>query len=254
MFLVLCYNSDMPEILKSKLLSAFPEIEHGTYRGTYGPYFNRNVKLNRMFIDEKALFKSMNLPEGHSLVVSEQEHTDNIFIVREDPKGILKVSNNDAVITNQKNVHLLTYTADCLPILIYDPVKKVIAAIHSGWKGVMNQIAIKTIFNMENEFGSDRKDVVVYIGPSIGSCCYAAKTPERFEKFKKYKNGGEEKDGMYYINLWGAIEEDLLEFGIKKENIEISEICTMCNSDKFASHYFEGDKRITTNMTTIAMI
>src|SRR3989344_696207 len=108
--------------LKSKLLSKYPEIEHWTYRGPRAPYFSRDIETGKINIDEVALFENMKLPAGHSLVVGAQEHTNNIFVVQDKIDGVLKIPDTDALITNLKNTHLLVYTADCLPILFFDPV------------------------------------------------------------------------------------------------------------------------------------
>ena len=245
----------MKKLLKSKLLSQYPEIDHGIWRGPRAPYFRRDLEKNHIIIDENALFKSLNLPAGHSLVVGEQEHTDEVFVVRDKVDRVLKIQDTDALITNHKNVHLLVYTADCMPILMYDPVKKVIAAAHSGWKGTVNKIAVKVIKKMEEEFGTKRQDVIVYIGPSIGPCCYKGNDPIRFELFKKYKNAVTPLgNGESSLNLWGAAEDDLIEFGVPVEHIENAQVCTFENGDKFASHRREQEKRVTTNMTTITMV
>ncbi|MDD5731670.1 MAG: polyphenol oxidase family protein, partial [Patescibacteria group bacterium] len=153
----------MDKPLQSKLLSQFPEINQGTY--VYGPPFKVNVKFN---INQNKLFKSLGLTGKDSLFIGLQEHTDNVFVVKNKTKiGELKmIPNTDALATNQKSVYLAVYTADCLPVFIYDPIEKVIAIAHAGWKGVLNKIVIKAIEKMEKEFGSNRKDVLISVGPS----------------------------------------------------------------------------------------
>ncbi|MDD5732099.1 MAG: laccase domain-containing protein, partial [Patescibacteria group bacterium] len=96
--------------------------------------------------------------------------------------------------------------------------------------------------------------VLISVGPSIGPCCYDHKTPERFDLFKKYKDGAIKHDGKLFINLWDAIEQDLLEFGILPENFENPRVCTGCRNNGFASHHIEGDQRKTSNVSVIGMV
>ena len=241
----------MTDFEKSKLLSQFPEIKHGTY--VYSPRFIIDGKLTA---DRDQLFKKLGLKEDDSLFMGILKHTDNVFVIKEKTgNGLLtKIPETDSLITNQKSVYLISYTADCLPIFIFDPIKKVVAMVHAGWKGVLNKIALKTITEMEDEFGSKREDVLVYIGPAIGPCCYDDKTPEKFEMFKKYKNATEKRDGKYFIDIKSAAKQDLLEFGILPDHLEISEICTGCRDNTFASHHIEGAERTASNLSVIALV
>lgn len=241
----------MSKYLKSKLLSEFAEIHHGTY--VYSPPFKKEGKFN---VDRDKLYKALDLDKKDSLFMGIQEHTDDIFVVKEPIHDgqIHMIPSNDALITNQKSIPLIVYTADCLPIFIYDPIKKVVAIAHAGWKGVLEKIAVKTIKKMEKEFGSKRKNVLVYVGPSIGPCCYDHATSGRSDLFKKYKEGEEERDGVFFINLWDALEQDLLEFGLPPENLENPRICTGCQKDGFASHHVEKEKRKSSNISMIEIV
>jgi len=243
----------MLKLAQSELLSKCSGIEHGVYLGPRKPYFTRDEN-DHAAVDVKGLFEYLELPKYHALAVGEQEHTDNIFVLKNAVTGDIKSPNTDALITNQKKTHLLVTTADCLPVLIYDQKNRVIAAIHSGWSGIIKKIVVKTLERMATEFGSQKEDFIIYIGPSIGPCCYAVDDEERLSLFdKEYKNL-KEKNGRRYIDLWDSIEQDLLKFGIKKENIENQRICTACNEAMLPSHYREQGQRKNNIISMISMI
>jgi len=173
-------------------------------------------------------------------IVANQTHSDNITVIREqDTKGWEHlddaIENCDALITNVPHVVLSILTADCVPVLLYDLKQGVIAAIHAGWKGTQQEIVIKTLKQMKNTFASNPEDILAGIAPSIGRCCYevgedVAKhffdTPMGFTKVKD----------KYMLDLPYLNKKQLLDFGVKEENIEMSNICTACHNDKFFSY------------------
>lgn len=234
----------------SKLLSAFPEIDHGT--SPYSPPFKKDGKLQ---IDQDRLFDFLKLSKNDHLFMGIEEHTDHIAVVREDGEEgkINLIPDTDALVTNKRSVYLMAYSADCLPVSVYDPVKKVVAIAHAGWPGVANKIVIKTLEKMEKEFGSNRKDVLVYVGPSIRSCCYDVDDPRKTEAFKDYPGAFVQRDGTTYLDLQGILKKDLLDFGISEENIEFSDICTGCNKEGFGSYHMEREKRTVTNVSIISI-
>lgn len=189
-----------------------------------------------------------------NVVFSNQIHEDNIYSVDEKDrgKGLLResdIKNTDGLITDKKNICLVTFYADCVPLYFLDPIKKVIALSHSGWRGTAKQIGRKTVYIMSEKYGCKKENILCGIGPSIGACCYEVDTPV-FEEFKnkipfseKYILKDKEKNDKYKINLQKINEQILLNSGIQKENIEIADICTKCNKDIFYSHRVMGDKR-----------
>lgn len=158
----------------------------------------------------------------------------------------------DALITDEPNIALTIFTADCVPILIYDPVKRAIAAVHAGHKGTALDIAGKTVKRLTDEYGSDPRDMYAGIGPCIGKCCFETDrdVPDAMRgAFGEAVSGmisekvTPEKGLKYYVDL-KAINRMLLgRAGICAENIEISEHCTACESDIFWSHRRAGAKR-----------
>lgn len=191
-------------------------------------------------IDNQRLLASELEIDYEKLVNSPQPHGDVVEVISHDLKDLSKV---DGFITNIIGIPLITYYADCVPLLFLDPVKKVIGNSHAGWRGTVKKIGAKTVHKMITEFGSDPKDILVGVGPSIGPCCFET-GPDVVEEFKV--NFGDEcyinKNGKYYINLWDANINQLQNAGVSSDNIFTSNICTMCNMDYFFSYRGEGGK------------
>ncbi len=154
-------------------------------------------------------------------------------------------SKGDALITNKENTPLVIKTADCCGLLLHDKKNKVIATIHSGWKGTLNNITKNTIELMVKEFNSNPKDISAYFYPSIRSCHFEVETDvyNQFKnKIKDIDQYVKQKDIKYYIDLQSIIKDNLKELGIN--HIEDSNICTYCHNDIFHSYrYNHTDKR-----------
>lgn len=186
-------------------------------------------------------------------VFSQQTHTSNVRIVTEDDigKGIIKgrdYTDIDGLITNIRKVTLVTQYADCTPLLFCDPVKKVIASSHAGWRGTASEIGRVTIEKMNLNFGCNPKDIICAIGPSICQHCYEVDdmvyTPiSKIPYLKKDKIFIKKDNGKYMLDLWETNKEILINSGIKPENIDITDLCTNCHPDFFHSHRFTKGKR-----------
>jgi len=188
-----------------------------------------------------------------NLVLSKQTHTDNIRTVTEEDcgKGIFSERDYDDVdglITTVKGIALVTQFADCTPLLFYDPVNKVIANVHSGWRGTVKQIGAKAVERMVNEFGCQKENIIAAIGPCIGKCCYEVDDPV-YDEFKKIpvldinRILTKKNDGKYMLDLWEANRQILINAGIKPEKIDVTDLCTHCHSEYFHSHRATGGKR-----------
>ena len=175
-------------------------------------------------------------------IVANQTHNDHIKIIDKPVTRGWKSSSDaiedcDALITNVPYVVLTILTADCVPILLYDPEQKVVAAVHAGWKGSKAQIVKKTVKKMIQIFGSNASDIKAGIAPSIGGCCYEVgeEVAEHFFDLPQaYKQSGEK----YMLDLPTVNKQQLLDVGIKIDNIEMSHICTACEVE----HYFSYRK------------
>lgn len=188
-----------------------------------------------------------------NVVLSHQTHTDNIRTVTESDRGKGLYSqrdydNVDGLITNISGVALVTQFADCTPLLFLDPVKRVIANVHSGWRGTVKQIGAKAVRRMEEEFGCNPSNIIAAIGPCIGKCCYEVDTPvySEFEKVAGLDLSAiftQKNDNKYMLDLWEANRQILINAGIKPENIDVTDLCTHCHSEYFHSHRATGGKR-----------
>lgn len=189
-----------------------------------------------------------------NMVFTHQTHTTNVRVVTNKERGMGIVrprdyENVDGLVTNVKDLCLVTFFADCVPLFFLDPVKKVIGLSHSGWKGTVGKIGKNTIRCMEENFGSKPEHILAAIGPSICQECYevSEEVIDQFRtQFSKEFHGDlfyKKQNGRYQLNLWKANELIFLESGIKQEHIAITNICTHCNQNLMFSHRATGDKR-----------
>jgi len=144
------------------------------------------------------------------------------------------------MITNEPNLCLTLMAGDCVPLLFHDPIKKVIAGAHAGWRGTYKEIAKFTIKKMISEFGCVASDIIAGIGPSISQKNYEVddkvyhEFENRFDNLSSIFNESNKK-GKYYLNLWEANKQQLILAGLNEENIEISEMCTFEQNNLFFS-------------------
>nr|WP_244287746.1 peptidoglycan editing factor PgeF [Lacrimispora celerecrescens] len=192
--------------------------------------------------------------EVERMVLSYQTHTTNVRLVTEEDagKGIVKerdYEDVDGLITNIPGITLVTFYADCVPLYFLDPIHQAIGLSHSGWRGTVKRMGEVTVKKMEEAFGTKAEDVIACIGPSICKECYEVgiEVAQEFMKGFDKKHWGdilsEKTDGKYLLDLWRANEIVLLESGIKQENIQVTDICTHCNSDLLFSHRTTGNER-----------
>lgn len=196
------------------------------------------------------------------LVAGRQVHGAGIRVVEEGDtgKGALSYEDSlpdtDALITGLRGVPLSSYYADCVPIFLLDPVRKVAALAHAGWKGTVLKIGLKVVERMAQSFGTDPLDCLAGIGPSIGPCCYEVDEPvmSRFQEvFNDCRQVAETvAEGKWNLNLWEANRLTLLEAGLKPVNIVTARLCSSCHSDLFFSH--RAQKGRTGRMASLIML
>lgn len=238
-------------------------VEHGfsTRIGgvSKGAYATMNLGVSRgddpeaVMENYKRITSVLHMPWDR-VVLSHQTHTTNIRVVteRDAGTGLVKerdYENIDGLITNIPNLPLVTFYADCVPLYFVDPVHHAIGLSHSGWRGTVNRMGRCTIEAMQREYNTNPADVLACIGPSICQDCYEV-GPEVAEEFAKgfqleQKSVllREKPDGKYLLNLWKANEIVLLEAGIKKEHLAVTDICTKCNPELLYSHRVMGNER-----------
>jgi len=176
-----------------------------------------------------------------NLIFLKQIHSKKIILIKKR-KSFPRIG--DGMITKEKEIVLGVFSADCLPIFIFDQKREIIGLLHAGWKGSLKGIAKEAIKILKKE-GSNPKDVLVYIGPSISGKCYEV-PKERAEifskKFKKFKSKIiKQKGEKYFLDLRKLNKLIFIEEGVLPKNIQISKICTFCNKNYFSFRREKGN-------------
>ncbi len=179
-------------------------------------------------------------------VCTDQTHTTNVLRVGIEEKGYgvtrpKPYIDVDGLITNEPGVVLSTFYADCVPLYFVDPVNKAIGLSHSGWRGTVGRMGQKTLAAMKAAFGTDPGDVYAAIGPSICQDCYEISEDVAFNFYQEFEGHGDgilldKGNGKYQLDLWKTNEIVLLEAGVTKEHLAVTNICTCCNDKLLFSH------------------
>ena len=189
---------------------------------------------------------------AEDVVMSAQTHTTNIVNIAaaDRGRGITRergYTDVDGLITDEPNVVLCTHYADCVPLFFVDPVRRVIATSHGGWRGTVGGIAQKTVQRMVSDYGCCSENILAGIGPSIGKCCFEVGAPvyNEFAKLAFFKDTCFTADdgGKYHIDLWEVNRRFLLNSGVKENNITVTDLCTRCHPDVLWSHRHTGGQR-----------
>ncbi len=171
------------------------------------------------------------------LVLAEQVHGRKIvYVGKEDMNK--KIKGADGLVTNVPGVNIAVHTADCLPILFYEPVKRIVGACHAGWRGTLDLISQKAVREIES-LGGEAKNLIVAVGPHVGLCCYDTdeKRAETFEeKFGPDPRMISNFSGRPHLDLAYVNFLTLLKTGVKRENMDIPPSCTSCQKDLFFSY------------------
>lgn len=195
----------------------------------------------------KDVFKA----EVGDFVLSKQVHKTDIAVVSAEDRGNgitkeQKYGEIDGLATDVAGPILSTVYADCTPLFFADEKKRVVGVAHAGWKGTVGKIGKNMIELMSSEFGSDPKDIVVGIGPTIGPCCYKV----REDVAEQFREGFSDcsrilrsvGDGQFIVDLWEANKTVVKEAGVLECNIETDSHCTNCNSELLYSYRRDNGK------------
>ena len=241
-------------------LSVFPELIHGfttRYGGvSTGDYATFNLSFNRpdlkSNVEENYRILAKELGTSiENMVLSQQVHDNKIFSVSKKHAGMglskeFSYSCVDGIATKEENLMLITHYADCVPLFLYDPIKKIIALTHSGWRGTLLDIGGETVKVLKDTYDCNPEDLYLAFGPHIRACCFEVDEDVTIQ-FKNTFPWSEEyftdKDnGKYTIDLEAIIIQNILKQNILVEHINKCNICTCCNKDVFFSHRGSGGK------------
>ena len=230
----------------------FGGVSKGIYASMNLSYTRGDIKeaVDENFRRITAVFDS----SPKNIVCSDQTHTTNIRLVTKNDcgKGVIypkDYSDIDGLITNEPEIILATFYADCVPLYFVDTEHHAIGLSHSGWRGTVEKMGECTLKAMKDAFGTRPQAVKAAIGPSICQDCYEVSqdVAERFMNLftdcpSEILVQGKEK-GKYQLNLWEANRKILLDAGIYPENIAVTDICTCCNPNYLFSHRASQGKR-----------
>lgn len=146
----------------------------------------------------------------------------------------------DAFVTADPGIPLVAFCADCVPVLLYDPRRGAVAAVHAGWRGTVANVVGATVQTMQEQLGCDPRDLIAGLGPSIGPCCYEVgdEVVDAWRQLGLDPAAGAVRrdDGRTIFDLWRANHLALEAAGVPAEQIEVAGVCTRCNADRFFSH------------------
>jgi polyphenol oxidase len=180
--------------------------------------------------------------QANQLVFPRQTHTNCVVALSEIPEKEIKET--DALVTNQPGICLCVQTADCVPILLFDPKKQAISAVHAGWRGTVQKILEEAVKKMKTSYGSSPENILALIGASIGPGVYEVGDEVVTEARKNIPNVEKtlHKNSLnkFHFNLWEANHQLLLQCGLHLDNIEISGECSFTFNEKYFSARREG--------------
>lgn len=246
-------GSELP-LLTFPALTA-PGVVHGfsTRLGgvSEGPFSSLNLTFSRGDERERVLENYRRLAEAlgtlpERFVLTRQVHGTNVLhVTKADAgKGVTRERDwdgLDGLVTDTPGLVLSVFSADCVPILFWDPVRRAIGACHSGWRGTVGRIGARVVETMQEEFHTDPKDLVCCIGPSICRDCYEI-GDDVAEHFLEAFPGEETRilenkhNGHWQLDLWAACRIVLTEAGVPDAQIHTTDVCTCCNPELLFSH------------------
>lgn len=181
-----------------------------------------NIEKNRALIRGRV--------KTERLLSARQVHSSRVYVDTGEISTSHEAEEYDALISNEPGTALMIQQADCQAVLLHDPVGRVIAAVHNGWRGSVANIIAVTVEEMERSFATDPADLQACISPSLGPCCaefvnFERELPESFYPFQVREK---------YFDFWGISAAQLTAAGLRREAIRLPEICTSCSTDYFS--------------------
>ncbi len=223
----------------------------GGYLASLNLGFNRGDERGHVMENYRILGRTLGI-DVMSAAYTKQVHGVHVRLVTDavrcgptDPAPC----DADGLVTNVKGLPIFCFTADCVPLLLHDPVRETAGAIHCGWRSSVGDIPAVAVRMMQS-LGSRAWDIRAAIGPAIGACCFETDAdvpeavrrwlgPDEAEAYIRPKGGR----GKFLVDLRGAIRQRLMQLGLDEENIDVSDECTMCQHEKYWSHRYSRGQR-----------
>lgn len=239
---------------KFDLLSNYKEINHfisersgGVSTGEIGALnlsFRAGDEAENVKENRRRLAKAMGIAPSQ-LIFPSQTHSNHVQVVHAGTQPE-QLTETDALITHTPGICICVMSADCVPILLYDPIAKAVGAIHAGWRGTVGKILTFTVQAMQQHFGTQPSNLIAGIGPSICPQVYEVGT----EVITAVEQAFDHPDlitrknslGKGYFNLWEANRIQLSQLGVPADAIEVAGVCTYTESDRFFSARKSGNK------------
>jgi len=198
-----------------------------------GPYASLNVgdrlgDLKEAVQENRSLVKRTMVVSR--LLSARQIHGTGIYCLTDYPSGDREVEDSDALITDLADVGLMIQQADCQAVLLFDPVRQVIAAVHCGWRGSVQGILGRVVAVMTENYGTVPAELQAVISPSLGPCCaefinYRQELPEEFRRFMVRPD---------YFDFWAISRYQLEQAGMSRQRVRVAGVCTCCSDDYFS--------------------
>lgn len=226
------------------------DLTHFITAGKKNIGYSDEVPVGVITRNRQELAKAVGFEIGN-LVTAHQVHSTNVAVVtgKDAGRGALdresRLPETDALVTDCTNLCLMVLSADCIPVLLFEPQKQVIAAIHAGWRGTAGEIVAKTVQVMQERFGCAPDRIYAGIGPSIGPCCFEVGCEvadifrESFPDQPEMVTQGKKAD-RWMVDLWQANRTALLKSGLHADRIEVAGWCSVCGPQNFFSYRREG--------------
>jgi purine-nucleoside/S-methyl-5'-thioadenosine phosphorylase / adenosine deaminase len=247
------HQSGGPGFYQSPVLAAFPELIHGffTRRGgvSLAPYDSLNLSLSvgdrpeAVAENRRRVKRALGLA---SLADADQKHGCQDTVFSEDPAVPSKdLAAADILLTDRTGVGLLIKQADCQAVVIYDPARRVLANVHCGWRGQVQNVLGVAVAQLRQKFGCRPADLYAALSPSLGPCCaefrhYRREFPPELWSYQVRPN---------YFDLWRLSLDQLLAAGLQADRLDLAALCTRCHAGEFFSYRRE---RLTGRQGTIA--
>ena len=221
-----------------KVFLAYSEVADGNIDARFSP--PPTVKANR-----KTLFKALGL-NPYQIIEGQQVHENRVLPL--DAENIKmwhgqNVTGVDGFITNQTDIYLMLRLADCLPLVLIDPVKNAIGVVHVGWRGAVGHIHLKALELLTKKYGTDPHDVLAWFGPSALECHYVSpESPSQLEDNPGWKPFVKNSDKGYKVDIVGYVSSTFKDAGLLKKNQHFSNMCTIETPTLFSHQRSQSDK------------